>query len=286
MKRVVMLSVMVVIVVGVVFVLSRDGTVSGLVPSGGVASASAADGTGPPDVAGSEDSGTGMAAIERARESGRYLFIFFHGGGDARMTAEMRNVFDNAVEELDGRVDHIAINVKSAAERDIVDKLKVDRAPMPLAVAIAPNGAITGGFPGRFTKEQLAGSIVSAATEKCLAALQDGDIVLVCVQGASTTKNDAAMTGVRALEADTRYADTSSVVMVDPGDSRERELLDRLGVDVGTAEAITIMMVPPATAVAQFSGETDETMLVKALEAAASAAACAPGAGSGCCPGK
>jgi hypothetical protein len=286
MKRAVMLSVVAVAVVAsVVFVLSRGGTMSGLVASSGVAVAGV-DGqtdSGSGSVPGSEGAGMGIAALERAGRSDRYVFVFFHGDSN-QQTEAMRLVFDGAVRGAGAGVDHVVVDVRDPAERAIVDKLNVSRAPLPLAVVIAPNGAVTGGFPGEFTEDQLAGAVVSSATEGCLAALQEGHIVLVCVQGTSTAKNDAAMNGVRALMTDARHAGSSDIVMVDPSDPRERELLDRLGVDVETVEAVTVVMVPPATAVARFSGATDEATLVKALEAAASA--CAPGAGSGCCPGK
>ena len=49
-----------------------------------------------------------------------------------------------------------------------MDKFGVSRAPMPLVLALAPNGAITKGFPIKFDEKQLREGFVSPCTAKCL----------------------------------------------------------------------------------------------------------------------
>ena len=53
----------------------------------------------------------------------------------------------------------------------------MSRAPMPLVLAIAPNGAITGGFPTRFEEEQLLGAFATPGTQKVIKSLQEGKLV-------------------------------------------------------------------------------------------------------------
>ena len=62
---------------------------------------------------------------------------------------------------------------------------------MPLVLAVAPNGAVTGGFPTTFEKQQLVDAIATPSTQKCLKALQDGKLVFLCVQNGETKSNDA-----------------------------------------------------------------------------------------------
>ena len=43
------------------------------------------------------------------------------------------------------------MNVTDPAQRPLVDRYHVERAPMPMVLCIAPNGAITGGITRQLT---------------------------------------------------------------------------------------------------------------------------------------
>ena len=49
----------------------------------------------------------------------------------------------------------IAVNITDALEKAIVAKFDLSGDPMPLVLTIAPDGAITGGFPTKFEEQQL-----------------------------------------------------------------------------------------------------------------------------------
>ncbi len=76
------------------------------------------------------------------------------------------------------------MNIAETSEKAIVDKFDLERAPMPLVLAIAPNGAITGGFPTKFEEQQLLDAFATPGTEKLIKSLQNGKLVFVCVQNA------------------------------------------------------------------------------------------------------
>ncbi len=96
----------------------------------------------------SAGTGKGMAAIKQAADAGKYLFVFFSKADDDQ-TLAMRKVFDKAMEKVADRAQSVAVNITDASEKAIVDKFDLSRAPMPLVLAMAPNGAITGGFPNQ-----------------------------------------------------------------------------------------------------------------------------------------
>ena len=122
-----------------------------------------------------------MAALREAARSNQYLFAFFFKADDEQ-TLAMRKVFDKAMEKVANRAHSVAVNTTDASEKSIVAKFDLDRAPMPLVLALAPNGAITGGFPTKFEEQQLLEAFASPTTEKCMKSLQDGKLVLLCVQ--------------------------------------------------------------------------------------------------------
>jgi hypothetical protein len=228
--------------------------------------------------------GKGMAAMKKAADAGKYLFVFAFKTEDDQATA-MRKVFDKAVEKVADRAQSIAINISDASEKAIMDKFDLSRAPMPLALAIAPNGAITGGFPTKFEEQQLVDAFATPDTEKVMKSLQDGKLVFVCVQNDKTKSNDAAMRGVKEFKADERFADATEVVTVDPTDKKEARFLTDLQVPADTAEAVTVFVVPPGRAIGKFEGETNKDALVELISKAGSCGpgGCGPG---GCCPAK
>jgi hypothetical protein len=231
-------------------------------------------------------SGKGMAAMKQAADAGKYLFMFASKTEDDQTTA-MRKVFDKAMEKVADRAQSIAINISDASEKAIVDKFDLSRAPMPLALAIAPNGAITGGFPTKFEEQQLVDAFGTPGTETVMKSLQDGKLVFVCVQNDKTKSNDAAMQGVKDFKADERFAGATEIVTVNPTDKKEAKFLTDLQVPADTAEAVTVFVVPPGRAIGKFEGATEKEALVE-LVTKASSGCCGPGGcgPGGCCPAK
>ncbi len=182
-----------------------------------------------PAVDQNEGAGKGMAALRQASASGKYLFAFFFKAEDEQ-TVAMRKVFDKTMDRLANRAERVAVNVTEAPEKAVVDKFGLSGAPMPLVLAIAPNGAVTGGFPTKFEEQQLMEAFASPATEKCMKSLQDGKLVFLCIQNEKTKSNDAAMKGVNEFKADERFAHATTVMSVDPTDKKEASFLADLQV--------------------------------------------------------
>lgn len=223
--------------------------------------------------------GPGMLAMEQAAKEKKYLFAFFWKNEDDR-TAAMRKVFEAAAGKVADRAQTIVVKVTDPADAGIVQEFGLDRAPMPLALAISPSGAVTGGFPTEFKEEDLLNAFASPALENCLAALQNGKLVFLCVQNASTSSNDDALKGVNEFKADSRYGSATEIVMLDPKDSAEASFLSDLKIDPKTNVAVTTFLVPPGSPIAQYDGATTKDELISALQKAATS--CGPG---GCGPG-
>jgi hypothetical protein len=220
-----------------------------------------------------------MISMQNAANEGKYFFIFFHSSDDDQ-TQAMKKVFRSAMNSLAGEAIGAEVEISDPAEVVLVNKFNVRRAPMPLVLAIAPNGAITAGSPTQFTVDQLQNAIVSPCTEKSLKALQDRKLVFVCVQNAATESNDVAMAGVDSIRTDPGYSSSTEVVMLDPACPEESKFLMNLQVDPYTKEAVTVCLVPPGAAVARFTGATGKETIIAAL--VSSNSGCGPG---GCGPG-
>ncbi len=226
-----------------------------------------------------------MAAVRQAADAGKYLFAFFWKEDD-QQTQAMRQVFNQATSQVEERADAVSVQVTDPAQKAIVDEYGLDRAPMPLVLALAPNGAITGGFPAEFSGEDLLGAFASPCTEKCMKLLQEGKLVLLCVQGAKTQGNDEALKGARDFQGDGRFSAATEIIMLDPNDAAEKSFLADLQITAATEQAVTVFLVPPGSPIAMFEGPVSKELLVEALEKAGSS--CCPGGscGPGGCSGK
>lgn len=273
-------TVIAVLVIGLTIVLAKGGSRSPAeseIAEASVANEAASTAVSAP--ATPEVKGPGMLAMEQAAKEKKYLFAFFWKNDDDQ-TAKMRKVFEEATAKVADRAQTVVVKVTDPADAGIVQEFGVDRAPMPLALAISPSGAVTGGFPTEFKEEDLVNAFASPGLENCMAALQKGKLVFLCVQNASTNSNDEALKGVNEFKADARFGSATEIVMLDPSDSAEAAFLSDLQIDPKTGVAVTTFLVPPGSAIAQFDGATTKDELVAALQKAATS--CGPG---GCGPG-
>ena len=221
---------------------------------------------------------TAMALMEQAAKDNKYLFGFFWKT-ENEQTISMKKVFEDALAKVSERATAAIVQVTDPAEREIVKKFGLDRAPMPLALAIAPNGAIMGGFPNEVTEEALLNAFGSPSTEKCMKSLQDGKLVFLCVQNASTTLNAEALQGVQDFKAEAQYTGVTEIVKLDPTDSAEASFLGDLKIDPQTKVAVTAFLAPPGAVIAEFEGATQKDELIATLIKASSA--CGPGGSCG-----
>ena len=221
----------------------------------------------------------GTTAIDQAAKANKFIFLFFYRAED-EPTLAARKTFDTAMEKLADRATFTAVNITDAQEQALVIKYGLNRSPMPLALAMAPTGAVTRSFPGQITESQLETAFVSPGMQTCLKALQDRKMAFLCVQNGTTQHNAEAMQGVREFAADPQYARTTEIITVDPADAAEQRLLRQFKVDPKTEEAVTVFVAPPGTMVGTYKGETTKDALVAAAKTAAKS--CNPK--SGCCP--
>jgi hypothetical protein len=214
------------------------------------------------------------AALEAAAKQNKYLFIFFFQYDDSN-TQTMKDVFDAAMSKMSDRAEGIAVNIDDPGEKSLVTKYTVRGAPMPVVLAIAPNGAPTQAFPKKFDETQLRKAFVSPCTVKCMKAIWDRHSILLCVQNANTQLNEEAMKGVKAFKDDPKYTKGTEIIMLDPADQAEQGFLKELQINTATPRAVTVLIVPPGTPVARLTGALTKKQIETAVDEAKSS--CPPG---------
>ncbi len=221
------------------------------------------------------------AAIDQAAKDNKYMFVFFYKDED-QATEAARKSFEAAMAKFADRATSTTVNASDPTERVLVTKYGMTRSPLPLVMALAPNGAVTRSFTGEITDAQLETAFVSAGMQKTLKGLQERKTVFVCFQNGQTQHNTEAMLGVREFAADPQYAARTEIITLDPTDAAEKSFIETLKLELTTDEATTVMMAPPGKIVGAYTGATSKDVFIAAAKGAASG--CAPGAK--CAPGK
>ena len=232
--------------------------------------------------------GQGAVAVEKAGNADKYVYALFYREENEEK-ANLRNLIESARKKISRKSEIVEINVADPGEQDIVNKFGTGRAPMPLVLVLAPNGAIMGGFPAKLLNDEtkLVDAVGSKASEQTMKALQKKNMVALCVQSKRTADNAGAMSSVEEFLRDPKYAATTAVVPVDPSDPEDAKFLYKLGVDTKSPIATTVLLAPPGAVIGTFEGAVQKEKMVTAVQAAAapkSGGCCPPGSGKTCGP--
>lgn len=234
--------------------------------------------------------GTGKCAeaVEKAGKADKYVYALFYKEENDQ-TARARDLIASARKKISRKSEAVEINVADPGEQDIVGKFGVSRSPMPLVLVLAPNGAIMGGFPVYQLADdvKLVEAVGCIASEQTMKALQNKNMVALCVQNRKTADNAGAIRGVEDFLKDSKYGSTTAVVTVDPSAAEDAKFLSTLGVDTKSPVATTVLLAPPGVVIGTFQGATPKEKLISAVQAAAAPKAggcCPPGSGKSCGP--
>jgi hypothetical protein len=210
----------------------------------------------------------GQVALDAAAKKNVYTFVLFHKENDAA-TQAMRQTVTTALSKDGRRAEFVAVPVGDPSEKALIDRWGLARSPMPLVLAVAPNGAVTGGFPLKLVEQDVVAAFVSPGMADCLKATQARKLVLLCVQPARAE----LPAGVTEFKADAQYGPVTEVVTVRADDAGEAGFLKTLGVKPSPA-TVTTLLAPPGSLLGTFDGPVTKAQLVEKVKA-----------GTACCPG-
>lgn len=203
--------------------------------------------------------------LAQSADADRYTFVVFYKVKDVAT----QNMVNSVKQGLAGTQNSTIITlaqVGNPQEKALVDKLGVGRAAMPLCVAFAPNGAVTGLFRKLPTKDDIAKAFVTPTMTLCMKAMQDGKIVLVCVLNGPDTPTPIA---VQDFQDDPQFKDRVATVALDPTDPNEGLFLEQLELDAANKQRIaTVMLAPPGVLVGKYQATASHAEMAAELHAA------------------
>lgn len=206
--------------------------------------------------------GKGEAALAHAASTNKTVCLVFYRDWDAQC-ASMGQAVKAHAEKYSDHATWNVVQVSDAAEKSIVDRFQLSRAPMPMVVTIHPNGAVTGFFPGKVAEADLVRTLVSPKKAECMKLLQEGQLVLICVKA---TPNQLLPQAVQQFQSDPMFAKKTKIVAANAGDPNEAAFYSELKLPAG--QSTTVFLAPPGVLVGRFTASATMSDLAAALHAA------------------
>lgn len=215
-----------------------------------------------------QDSGQRFAARTPGANSAsaqKFTLILFWKEDNAA-TQEMAAALAQGVAQRADVATSTKINIRDAANQAIVERYKVSRAPMPMVLCIAPNGAITGGIPDRVTDQSLDRVLVTPTMTLCMKALQEDKLVLVHVRA----NDDAGLPkGASDFAADPEFQARTVAVTFRRDDPRESRFLSDMDIHPNAVNgSIVSLLAPPGVLVGKFPDHATKEQFAEGLHAA------------------
>ncbi|MBA2117042.1 hypothetical protein [Bremerella alba] len=205
------------------------------------------------------------ATLQQAQQTGQYTFIVFYKDNSPQ-TQKMLQVVQQAVSSQPQQATIATSSMASAQGQAMAEKFQVSRAPMPMTVAVAPNGAVTGLFSRQIAKANIDAAIVPPVMMDCMKHLQDQKLVFVCL---TKSEQAAVPAGVRTLQLDPMFKDRMALIGLNVQDTSEARLMQQLKVDADQVQGpYAALIAPPGVLVGHFSGTSTAEQIAAAIHKA------------------
>lgn len=208
-----------------------------------------------------------QGVLNQAAREARFTFVVFTKE-DSPAYRTMLQTVKSGVAARSKNTTFTTADANAAGEQALVEKLGIARAPMPLTVAIAPNGAVTGIFPKALRDEQLTASIVPPTMMRCMKSLQSQKLVFVCLTHDMVEKAPAPM-GVKMLSLDPQFKDRVEVVSMFVDDPAETRFIEQMRVKPAEVAAPTaVLIAPPGVLVGHYGVKSTREEIAAAIHKA------------------
>ena len=210
---------------------------------------------------GSEQKSWHETVLDGAARNGRYTFFFFHRE-ESKNSKGMAAVIERARVSLRERADFFAVELADETRSGAVERFKVRGEPV--TVAVAPGGVVTAYIQGPASLEDLERALVSPGMAKVLGAIQAQRVVFLCVQGEESEGATESLSAAKQLEES--LEGIAEVVVVDPADEKEGDLLRRCSVSTDGNLARVAVIGPTGVVAHRLAGKVTEDDLLAAFQ--------------------
>lgn len=194
----------------------------------------------------------------------KFTFILFWKENNAA-TQAMATQLKTSLPQKQQQTEWSAVNVTDPANKDLIERYKVSRAPMPMVMCVASNGAITGAIPDRINDQTIDKLLVTPTMTQCMKALQEGKIVLIHVKADDKA---ALPQGASDFAADPSFQARTVAVSFQRNDPNEARFLADMQIDAKAQGSVVSMLAPPGVLVGKYPENATKAQIAADLHAA------------------
>ena len=202
-----------------------------------------------------------QAVIQQASRDGKYTFLLFYKQNDAALNTMAATLKETLTDKSEQAISAY-VQVGNAADQALVAKYDVSRAPLPMIIALAPNGAMTGIFAQKVTAEKLNESFVTPTMMFAMKNLQENKLVLVTVQGSSKAPAPVA---IKDFQSDPHVKDRIVTASMSAADPREAKFIGQMQIDSTAQATHTVLLAPPGVMIGKFNAIASKDEIAAAL---------------------
>lgn len=202
----------------------------------------------------------GEQQIAASSKAGHFSFVLFYRSND-RLTQAAYQTLKAEVGKRK-KMAILPVRLDNTAEGGLIERFDATRAPMPMIVALAPNGAVTGVFSQQVKPEEIEGAFVTPGYAQCIKAMQDNRIVLLCVQPAT---RPFVPQGVQQFQGDRLYRERTQVVHIKASDPGEARFIKQLRLKSDAATPQVVFMAPPGVLLGAYDSNVTHAVLAETL---------------------
>lgn len=216
-----------------------------------------------------------QSEISSISKENKYVVLYIDDGSSKDSAAIRDNLKEN-VNSMPEQFKFIEINYSK--EKDALLKYlnTTSISKFPLALTIAPNGAITGSVAQKCTNDELKAMVVEKKESETLLSLQKGNVVLLCIHKGQSEDLTRVKSELKAIETN-----FNGIVVAQYADSEDKNDMNFIKKLPETSANITVFtVVPPGSIKAKLEGDQiNNKNLLSMIQSSCSSGSCGP---SGC----
>ena len=221
-------------------------------------------------------------AVKNAVESKKYLFAVYYKGAIDDNYKKLEANLSKFIKSSTAEIMIYSANISDTKESEAVTKYGFDEtAPFPIAMVIAPNGAVMGGINLDTPESDYSKAIVSPLAMDIMKTVQEGKIALIALQNKETKFNDESKKAVDESLKDPKLGIHMNVIAADPAKSENLEFLKQCRIEGKVTEATVVVIVPPASIAGVMKGNITKDSILSVL----TSGGCGSGSCGSCGPG-
>ena len=205
--------------------------------------------------------GKSQRTLRQAAKQGKYTFLLFYKTGDAA-TQKMASVLKKGLAGNSGQATIAYVQADDPTERRVIAKYGLSRAPVPLTIVVAPNGALTAVFAKSVTADKIGDAFVTPTMMVTMKSLQAGKIVLVNAQGSQKSTEPRVL---KSFQSDPHFKNRLVSISMKVADPREVKFVKQMQLDPAAKSGRLVMIAPPGVLIGKFEVNATKSVIAAAL---------------------